>query len=216
MVIIRKFNSIDELAVKNIQFQTYLLGKSMSKFIDNKSLVTSNIDYYLKKEPNSCFVVDNKNKVVGYLLGCLDDSKHNEFSAKIKLVLISLFKLPFLKSKDGKFILNNISLILNNILGKSLEFKLKIPPNSGHIHINILSKFRRKGIGSKLLNEFFKYAKSKGVKIIHAESFQTKLNPNTNFWKKNGFKEYDSINTSIWKKYFPHEKIKLVCYSKKL
>lgn len=71
-------------------------------------------------------------------------------------------------------------------------------------------------IGTKLLNAFFKYAKSKGVKKIHADSFQTRLNPNKNFWIKNGFKEYCKVNTIAWKTYYPKEDIKLVCYVKEL
>ena len=56
-------------------------------------------------------------------------------------------------------------------IGTSEEAKFNPPKNSGHIHINLLPKARGKGVGSKLLKEFFKYAKSKGVKRVHADSF---------------------------------------------
>jgi GNAT superfamily N-acetyltransferase len=101
-------------------------------------------------------------------------------------------------------------------LGKSEDAKFLTPKDSGHIHINFLPQARGKGAGTKLLKAFFKYAKSQNVKLIHADSFQTKLNPNKNFWIKNGFKEYCNLKTSFWKEYYPNEDIKLICYVKKL
>ena len=96
------------------------------------------------------------------------------------------------------------------------ETAFKTPKDSGHIHINLLPKARGKGVGTRLLKEFFKYAKSNGVKRIHADSFQTRLNPNKSFWLKNGFKEYCKVQTIMWKDYHPAEKMFLVCYLKEL
>ena len=94
--------------------------------------------------------------------------------------------------------------------------KFKTPKNAGHIHINILPGFRGKGYGTKLLNKFEKYAKKKGVKTIHADGFQTRVNPNSKFWHKNGFREYSKLKSIIWEKQFPNEEIFVVCYSKKI
>jgi N-acetylglutamate synthase-like GNAT family acetyltransferase len=75
---------------------------------------------------------------------------------------------------------------------------------------------RGKGWGTKLLNEYAKYAKSKGVKTIYACSFRTRLNKNTNFWLKNGFKEMSKAKSFYWKTQLPDEKMDLVCYAKNL
>ncbi len=214
-IIIRKYISKDRAAVEDIQLRTYLLGKPLD--VRNKKRINIDIKYYLEKEPESCFVAEEKGKIIGYLLGCLDDTNHEEklFSYMGK-VYGKMPLLPFMHKSDRKFWSNMIRFMTNALLGRSEDKKFIAPKKSGHIHINLLPQARGKGIGSRLLKTFFKYAKSKGVKIIHADSFQTRLNPNTNFWLKNGFKEYSKVKTLMWKGYYPEEDIHLVCYYRKL
>ncbi len=214
-VVVRKYNLSDRNAVENIQLKTYLLGNPLD--IKTKKWIHKSISYYLEKEPESCFVVEEKGRVVGYLLGCLDDKNHGESTAEYLFnTLLRYFKIPFMHKKDRKFWLGQNNILWNVILKKSGEMNMTHPKNAGHIHINLLPQARGKGVGSKLLKAFFKYAKSKNVKTIHADSFQTRLNPNRNFWMKNGFKEYSKVNTSFWKPYYPNEEIYLVCYYRKL
>ncbi|MGV8150551.1 MAG: GNAT family N-acetyltransferase [Candidatus Woesearchaeota archaeon] len=214
-IVIRKYNSSDRSAVEHIQLSTYLLGKPLD--VKNKKWIHNSISYYLDKEPQSCYVAQEKGKVVGYLLGCLDDKNNEE---NIILYLRKIYGkiplLPFMHKSDSKFWSGQIFGITNAVCGLSEEKKFIHPKNAGHIHINLLPQVRGKGIGSKLLKTFFKYAKSKGVKTIHADSFQTRLNPNKNFWIKNGFKEYSKVKTSFWKNYYPKEEIYLVCYYRKV
>jgi GNAT superfamily N-acetyltransferase len=216
-MIIRQYKPRDRTQVEHIQFETYFLGKSGSLLGENRKLFNEGIKYYLDKEPESCFVAEKKGKVVGYLLGCLDDKNHNESVDKfLWKSIVLLLQLPFMSSKDRKFWSGPIKMVFNAVLGKSGDANFKTPYPSGHIHINLLSEVRGKGVGTKLLKAFFKYAKSKHVKMIHADSFQTRLNPNKNFWIKNGFREYCKVKTSFWKTYYPMEDIRLVCYTKKL
>ena len=73
---IRKYKTSDRKQVEKIHFETGFLGKSMSEFLSNNDLFKKSISYYLDKEPESSFVLVHNKKVVGYLLGCLDDKKH--------------------------------------------------------------------------------------------------------------------------------------------
>lgn len=217
VMIIRPYRTEDRAAVEHIQFETYFLGKSGSHLLTNKKRFHKEIAYYLEKEPESCFVAEEKGCVVGYLLGCLDDRNHAEpiyhFVGK---QLITTLQLPFMHPKDQKFWFGRTVFLLNAMIGQSEDGKFKTPPNAGHIHINLLPEARGKNVGTKLLKTFFKYAKSKGVNSIHADSFQTRVNPNTNFWIKNGFTEYCKVKTGMWKKQYPNEEMFLVCYLKKL
>ena len=90
--------------------------------------------------------------------------------------------------------------------------KFREPRNSGHIHINLLPSIRGQGVGSKLLDKFLKYAKSKNARMIYANSYQLSENIKKNFWTKNGFKEYSKIKTTFWKQQLPEKEIYLVCY----
>jgi ribosomal protein S18 acetylase RimI-like enzyme len=210
-MIIRNYQSKDRDSVNYIQLQTYLIGKPLH--ITNKKGINDSISYYLNKEPQSCFVADDNGKVVGYLLGCLDDKNHEEsIFSFLWFVYRKIPLLPFMEKHDRRFWKGQIMEMTKALIGKSGLTHIKHPENPGHIHINLLPEARGKGIGTKLVKKFFKYAKSKKVKVIHADSWSTRLNNNRNFWLKNGFKEYSRVSTSFWNAYYPKEKIDLVCY----
>jgi GNAT superfamily N-acetyltransferase len=216
-MIIRKYLPKDRSRVEYIHFETFLIGKPIRPFVTDQKRFDKEISYYLDKEPESCFVAEDKGKVVGYLLGCLDDKKHGE--SKIYFFLegiVRLFQFPFMPSLDRRFWWGRMKVIFYVIFGMSEDAKFITPKDSGHLHINLLPQARGKGVGTKLLKTFFKYAKSRGVKTMHADSWQTRLNPNKNFWIKNGFKEYCKIKTMFWRTYYPNEDIRLVCYSRNI
>jgi ribosomal protein S18 acetylase RimI-like enzyme len=215
-MLIRKYKSSDRLEVEKIHFETGFLGKSMDVFLSHHKFWSNGIKYYLEEEPDSIFVADDAGKVAGYVLGCLDDKKHSEFFAAIFNTTQNLVSLPLMPKKDRKFWLSQMRVIANNITGKSEEVKFKTPQDSGHVHINMRSQYRRLGIGSKLLSAFEDYAKDSGVHTIHADSFKTRLNPSVSFWEKNGFKETSRVRTSFWSDKYPNEAIYLVCYVKQL
>jgi ribosomal protein S18 acetylase RimI-like enzyme len=216
-MIIRKYIPSDRKSVEFIQLETYFLGKPIQKLLDHPERLNKELSYYFEQEPESCFVAVDNGKVVGYLLGCLDDKNHEESLSKFLFKsLLRLFELPFMSKKDRRYYWGPIQMVFMVVLGKAEEAKFKTPKDSGHLHINLLPKARGKGVGSKLLRAFFKYAKSKGVRRIHADSFRTRLNPNSGFWLKNGFKEYCKVRTIAWKQYYAMEKINLICYVKEL
>ncbi len=216
-MIIRRYKPSDCTQVEHIQFETYFLGKSVGPFVTDKKRIHEDISYYIEKEPESCFVAEDKGKIVGYLLGCLDDNSHKESNFRFVIKTLSnLVFIPFMDKKDRRFWWARIKIISDALLGRSEDSRFKTPNNSGHIHINLLPQARGKGVGTKLLKEFFKYARSKRVKTIHADSFETRLNPNKNFWMKNGFKEYCNVKTSFWKEYYPKENIRIVCYVREI
>jgi GNAT superfamily N-acetyltransferase len=217
-VLIRKYRDSDREAIEYIHFETGFLGKSMSQFLSNNKLWKKSIKKYLKKHKEHIFVLEDKKdkKVKGYIFGCIND-KNESLVVESFILAGTLFSGIFTKKKDRQFWNSHFKYILNILSGKSGELKyLKTPDGAGHIHINLLPEARGKKWGTKLLRTFEKHAKSKGTKEIYANSFKTELNKNTNFWLKNGFKQYSETNSNHWKKQLPNEKIRLVCYSKKL
>jgi len=214
-MLIRQYKPSDRSAIEEIQFNTYFLGKPMSEFVSSRAPFSAELAHYFE-EPKSTFVAEDKGKVVGYLIGCLDDSKHDKKLFYVKSDIKNFIKSFSLPKKDRAYWRARVVFLFQVMLGKSGELKLKTPKGAGHLHINLLSSARGGGVGSKLLKTFFKYAKKKGVKIIHADSFQTRINPNKNFWIKNGFEEYSKVKTLFWKKQLPEEEIFYVCYVKKL
>jgi ribosomal protein S18 acetylase RimI-like enzyme len=207
---IRKYNPSDRPAVEFIHFKTGFIGASMSKWLSNNHLWKKKIAYYLENEPESIFLLEDRGKVVGYLLGCLDDRKYNSalgFVIENSVNLLRSFSMP---KKDRAYWVSQFMIASSILFGKSEELKLKIPKGAGHIHINLLPEARRKGWGTKMVAEFARYARKKGVKKVHAESFGAQ-----NFWLKNGFKEFSRVKTGIWEKQLPRD-VYVSCYVKEL
>jgi len=213
---IRKYKIKDQKQVQFIHWETGFIGKSMSEIYTQRKNWAKKTNYYLFKEAESCFVAEDtkNNKVVGYLFGCLDDKNHDVKKKIMREIIFQIISYPFTNKKNKKFTRNFLSFIYGFLIKK--EKLAKEPKNAGHLHINLLPEARGKGIGTKLLKSFFEYAKTKGVKKIHADSFQTALNPNKSFWIKNGFKEFSKAPTAYWKQYYPNEKIYLCHYIKRI
>lgn len=211
---IRKYNQLDRKAVEHIHFETGCMGSSMSHVLSNNMLWKGMISYYLDREPQSAFVLEHNGKIYGYLLGCIDDKKQSMFIALLR-ILSCFFRSRFAKKKDRIFWKNYMNYLFDIIKGKSGERELKVPENSGHFHINLLTDARGKSYGTKMLKAFEEYAAGRGVRTIHAESIQREIYCSKNFWTKNGFKEYGRVKTTYWKKYFP-ETMFLVCNAKKI
>jgi GNAT superfamily N-acetyltransferase len=211
---IRSYKKEDRKQIEHIHFETGFVGSSMSKFLKSNKHYKKSIEYYVEKEPQSIFVLEDKNKVVGYLLGCLDDKNCDEFKEVITTILNGFFGTLF--TKDNKYWRSQIRFIFKALTKQSDETKFIAPENAGHIHINLLPIARGKGYGSKLIQTFEKYAKKNNLKVYHADSFKTKLNKNQSFWLNNGFKPECEVNTSVWEKQIKEEKTKLVCYVKRL
>lgn len=211
-MLIRKYKKTDREAVEKIHFETGFLGKSLSQFLSNNDIWKGSIAYYLNNEPESTFVLVDGKKVVGYIIGCLDDRKHNGSLNFAWDVFYNTFRSALLPEKDQTFWRSKLMTFFDIMIGWSGEIHFRIPKRAGHLHINLLKKYRGASNGSKLLNKFLDYARDNGVRRIHADSYQTKLNPNQNFWLNNGFRVYSKVKTTLWSKQLPKEDIFLICY----
>jgi GNAT superfamily N-acetyltransferase len=212
---IRKYKDIDRKRIEYIHFENGFLGKSLSSFLSNNNLWKTGIKYYLDREPESIFVLEEDNVVFGYLLGCLDDKNREKSGIAVRLFQ-NFFKSVFLSKKDRIFWRDRFILFFRAIFRISNELKFKTPKGSGHFHIGLLPEARKNGYGTKLLECFEDYARENGVKMIHADAYKTEFNPNEKFWNKNKFKVYSMVKTSIWKKQLPGKNVFLVCYYKKI
>ena len=213
---IRKYSVSDGDAIENIHFETGFLGRSMQELLSNTALWSREIAYYLEKEPESIFVLESKGVVVGYLLGCLDDTKMNTAALFLTTRIKNFLQSIFLSRKDRVFWRSQFLVLLKIVFGFSGERRFNTPVNAGHFHINLLPQVRGRQYGTKLLHHFERYARTHGVSCIHADGYQTRVNPSMNFWLTNGFSEFSRVPTRTWERYLPEESISLVCYSKLL
>lgn len=80
---IRAYRAGDRRPIAAILAATALRGRPLSTFFeDQEVLVKLFMDYYLRYEPESCFVAERDGRVVGYIMGCTDTRRY------LRLVLL--------------------------------------------------------------------------------------------------------------------------------
>ena len=127
--------------------------------------------YYIREEPETCFVLEDDGQVVGYIICSTNVKKFKKNFRKIDLAEIKK--------------INKFSAIENWFIPVPYMIFKKIYP--AHLHINILEDYQGKGYGTELMNTLLLKLKTMGVKgvmLLAAESNAGAVK----FYKRSGFK----------------------------
>ena len=183
-VVIRKFLSSDRSRVRQIAWDTAFIGKPASAFFEDeeflKDLLTG---YFTDYEPESCFVAESGNQVVGYLLGCRDSRKLDRVSMRFiapRIVLQLICRNVLFRRKNIVFGLHMLKSLFKGEL-YSPDFSRDYPAT---LHINIADGFRRSGCGSQLMAAFLIYLKEHGIKGVRLATYSPDAG---RFFRVNGF-----------------------------
>ena len=182
--IIRKYNAQDRSSVRQINCKTALMGEPSAVFFDDDEIFADALTvYFTDYEPESCFVAECENMVIGYLLGAKDVLRMEKISAgKIVLPLFvkALRRGVFFHKRNVKFLFRMfLSLVKGEF--KAPNFSKDYPAT---LHINIIKEYRAGGIGSKLINAYLNYLKEQVVKGVHLATMSDKA---SQFFKKHNF-----------------------------
>ena len=181
---IRKYRRNDEGSIRRICFDTALYGEPIAEYFNDIQLVTDAlIGCNIWLEPESLFVAEAQDRVVGYLAGSIDTERFAERCAP-RLVPRLLWRFitrgHFLKSRNYALALGIFKY--SRIIVREREALLNDYPCS--IHTNIDSGYRNAGIGTALIRKFIEYAKSKGSKGVHLSTASSSVK---DFFLKTGF-----------------------------
>jgi hypothetical protein len=209
---IRKFRSTDRSRVRQIAWDTAFIGKSASAFFEDeeflKDLLTG---YFTDYEPESCFVAESGNEVVGYLLGCRDSRTLDRVSMRFiapRLVLQLICRNVLFRRKNIVFGLHMLESFLKGELS-SPDFSRDYPAT---MHINIADGFRRSGGGSQLITAYLVYLKEHGIKGVRLATYSPDAGK---FFCANGFSlMFQKARTYF--RYILAREINVYIYAKKL
>ncbi|MFA5092912.1 MAG: GNAT family N-acetyltransferase [Candidatus Omnitrophota bacterium] len=184
-VIIRKFEPGDRESVRQISRDTALMGESAILFFDGPEVISDAFSlYFTDYEPGSCFVAEVNGQVVGYLMGAVKKVTAEEvFNKKIALPLLikALKSGIFLKLKNLIFVGSCLLDLLKNGI-KTPNFAKEYPAT---FHINIRTGFRGQNIGTRLINAYLSYLKTRGALGVHLATMSDQA---ANFFFLQGFK----------------------------
>lgn len=137
-------------------------------------------DYYIENEPENCFVLDDNNKTVGYIICAENYDQYKEIFDREYLPLTK----P-LGEENYKWACE--STVLQN------KYKKDYP---AHLHIDILPEYQRHGWGGKLLTTLFDHLRVKGIKGAMLTAGTSNVNAGK-FYRKYGFEQLEILDTDI-------------------
>jgi len=164
---IRKFETKDRAAVRQIAHDTALMGESAALFFQGQEVISDAFSlYFTDYEPGSCFVAEVNGQVVGYLIGarkkiCAEAVFNGQIA--LPLFLKALKDGIFLNIKNIIFILSCLrDLLINGI--KTPDFSSKYPAT---FHLNIQNGFRGRDLGSGLIAAYLTYLRAEKIAGVH-------------------------------------------------
>lgn len=210
--IIRPYQTKDRAAVKILAWDTALVGRSAEIFFDGKDIFGEFlVSYFTDYEPESCFVAEYNNEIIGYLVGGKDAHHISKvFSTKILPVLLlkALGSGVFLKKKNLIFFFHFFKDFLKGEL-RNPDFSVEYPAT---FHINLKKGYRSLHIGTRMVTMYLDYLEKENVKGVYLATMSEGA---LGFFERLGFQKLFTGNRSYFE-YFLLKKVPLFMYGKKL
>lgn len=175
----------DRRFIRELSCDTAFWGEPVEKFFDCREIIADALTlYYTEYEKESIFIAEIEGKKAGYLVGCKDIRRYKRvLTTKILplLLLKSIIKAPIIcKRKNILFLFYcAVSFFKKEFFSSNLS-----DDYPATLHINVDIKYRNKGVGGKLINEYINYLKKIGITGIHITTFSPSA---VKFFEKNGF-----------------------------
>jgi ribosomal protein S18 acetylase RimI-like enzyme len=190
--LVRNYQESDRNSIRSIAYDTALMGESADLFFDGREILADFLTvYFTDYEPQSCFVTEMNNNVIGYLLGAKSEKRQNTTFIKIipRLIIKAFFRGAPFRVKNMKF---SFHIFVSALRGEfTLPDCTKLYP--ALLHINIDKKYRGLGIGRKLIETYVDYLKRENITGVH---LITKSENAVNFFKKMGFEVFHKTRLS--------------------
>jgi len=162
-IIVRPFKTQDRQDVRDIAWQTAFVGNSGTAYFSDPEIMSDFLTrYFTDIEPQSSFVAEANNKVVGYIIGAVNaDAMNRVLQAKIApaLFLKALVRGVFLRRKNLIF--------LGKVLMSFLKGEFRMPDHFKEypavLHINIKEGYRHSGTGARLMEAYLSYLRQNKV-----------------------------------------------------
>ena len=201
--IIRPFEKKDRESVRAICRRTGQKGRPTSLFFEDEAIIPMlYADYYMDNEPDSCFVAEVNGKVVGYIVSSIDARRYKRVMA-IRIyprVCLRIFWKILTLQYRKKQTYATLWWIISR--GWNEGFSVPVDRYPGHIHFNLESEYRGRGLGERLSIAAGRHMQEKGVTgshcIIREEEGDNAL---SNFLcRERGYRIMKIKRNTVWEK----------------
>ena len=180
---VRPYRPADREAIRDLCCRTGFLGNPIDPVFEDRQLFADFLtDYYLKREPDSAFVVTVGDEIKGYVLGCRFPLQHKVFSVYqgAALAITVFFRYPRYRPETRRY----IHWLMLNARREVPE----APHNVGHFHINFLPEIKRIAVFRATIEIFLRYIAKQGVKQISAQMVTFDDRRSIRLFERYGFK----------------------------
>lgn len=188
MLTIRPYRPADRARVREIAYATGYMGESPAWYWrDVVSFADAWTAWYTDHEPESAFVADDGDSVVGYLVGCLDTARAP--SARDTITRLMIRRQLLLRPGTAGFFWRSIRDVLRDPSVPSGE--LSDPRWPSHLHINLLPAARGHGAGRGLMEAWLERLRQAGSPGCHLGTMAENTNA-IRFFGSMGFERLGS------------------------
>jgi ribosomal protein S18 acetylase RimI-like enzyme len=165
VISVRPYRPEDRDAVRRICFETGFMGEPCDWYWrDFESFADMWTAYYTDQEPQSAFVaVDDTERVVGYVVGCVDSTKAP--TAREALGRHLFRRMLLYRPGTARFLWRGLVDSLRDRNGNDGE--LHDPRWPSHLHINLLPEGRGQGAGATLMDTALEHLRAEGSPGCH-------------------------------------------------
>ena len=211
---IRPFQPQDRESVLRIGGDTAFFGAPIEAYMEDRYVfLDSFYAYYTDLEPEHAWVAcAGDGAVIGFLTGCVDGRAHGRKFRRIILPRV-IGNLLRGKYRFGKRTYAYIfGLVIGFFRGEVTHADHEAYP--AHLHINVDSAWRGRGLGQRLMEAYLQQLRGLGVPGVYLET--TSLNEAAcRLYEKMGFRLLDKRPDRFWAKRFGHP-VENRCYGLKL
>ncbi len=184
-VMVRPYVPDDRAAVRRICCATALAGRSSALFFDDDEVFADALTrYFTDCEPQSAFVAEAQGKVVGYLIGAVDDARMG--TVFVRRLLVPLLWRAFRRGTLARC--KNIVFVWS-CLKSALRGQFRQPSVAREypavLHINMEEAYRGNGTGERLIAAYTEYLVRCGVRGVHLATMSPRAGE---FFSRMGFR----------------------------
>jgi len=195
--VIRPYEIRDREALRRIFAETAFHGRSYRHFFDDAEWLSDFMtNGYLDLEPESSFIAETEEGLVGYLTGTLDTNRYRRrwLLRVLPGIIVDFFAQGlWRRRRTWSFFWNGVRSLMKGEETVPAGLYRNYP---AHFHINIKDKFRSGGAGRKLAEAFFGLVKRRNIKGIHVRT--ARLDGHHPFFEGLGFRPLRVSPLSLW------------------
>jgi ribosomal protein S18 acetylase RimI-like enzyme len=193
-LVIRGYRDSDLASAYDVCVRTGDGGEDASgSYADPDVLPTVFLGPYVTLEPELAFVVDNGNRVVGYVVGTADTAEFTRrYAAEWLPKVGDAYPAPAGEPAGG----DELMAMLLHWPERMLRPELADYP--AHLHIDLLPEYQRMGLGRRLIDALCAALRARGVRGLHLEMLTSNTSARA-FYDRLGFTELpaDTTDTTI-------------------